>query len=205
MNYFKMNLDFLEIGTSNFNTEIQKATDETVGISVEPLLHFLKELPNPKKVIKENVAISFDDSEGEIDIYHIPASIIEKHNLYKDLIGCNSINTYHPQHKQRNLQQYVQIDKVKQIPISSLLEKYNVHQIDYLKIDTEGGDCYILLNLKKYLQNKDKTYYPKTIKFETNKLSSKTLISKTISKYTALGYTVTEITSNDTTMKLKRD
>jgi len=138
-----MNLDFLEIGTCNFDTLIQKASDTTVGISVEPLLHYLNQLPNPLNVIKVNCAISFDDTESDIEIYHIPESTIKKYNLPEALKGCNSLKDYHLKHKELKLEKYVEIQKVKQIPISKLLQDYNIESIKHLKIDTEGGDTYI--------------------------------------------------------------
>jgi FkbM family methyltransferase len=198
-----MNLDFLEIGTSEFETEIQKATDHTVGISVEPLKHYLDKLPNPDNVIKENVAISFDDTESEIEIYHIPPDVIKERGLSIHLRGTNSIGKYHFQHERQGLKDIVQIDKVKQIPISKLLQKHNVHEIKYLKIDTEGGDCFILKNLKKYLEQKDKSYYPKRIQFESNRLTPKELVEETKEEYAELGYEVHKITVHNTILVLK--
>lgn len=195
--------DFIEIGTSNFRTCIQKADDNTIGISVEPLSYYINQLPNKKNVIKENVAISFDDSEGETKIFFIPEKIIYENNLPKWLRGCNTINTYHPTHLRLNLKNLVQIENVKQIPIKQLFEKYEVTSLDLLKIDTEGGDCDILLNFKKYLTNKDKSFYPKKIQFETNSLTPQQKLKIVLSEYDLLGYVQGESTKHDSILILK--
>jgi len=183
-----MNLDFLEIGTCNFNTLIETASNETVGISVEPLAHYLDQLPSPKNVIKVNCAISFNDSESDIEIYFIPESIIKENNLSSDLKGCNSIGHYHLKHKELNLEEYVCIEKIRQLPISKLLENYNVKTIKHLKIDTEGGDTFILKNLYKYLKTKDSSYYPNKITFESNRLTDPKNVDKVIAIYQSIGY-----------------
>lgn len=43
-----MDLDFIEIGTSNFDTLIQTCSDDAFGISIEPLNFYLNDLPNKK-------------------------------------------------------------------------------------------------------------------------------------------------------------
>ena len=86
-----MNLDFLEIGTCNFGTLIQKATNETKGISVEPLAYYLDQLPNKKNVIKLNYAVSFSNDESDIDIYFIPEHVIKENKLDPSIKSCNSI------------------------------------------------------------------------------------------------------------------
>ena len=47
--------DFIEIGTSDFDTLIQKCSDDSVGLSIEPLKSHLDRLlnkPNVKKARK---------------------------------------------------------------------------------------------------------------------------------------------------------
>lgn len=197
-----MNLDFLEIGTSNFRTLIETANDSIVGISVEPLSYYLDQLPTPKKVIKENVAIAFDNIEKYIEIYYIPENVIKENNLPKWLKGCNSLGSYHPKHIELDITNLVKIESVLQIPISKLLEKHNVKTINFLKIDTEGGDCDILLHLKKYLDVKDKTLYPKKIQFETNFLTPKEKVQSVLSLYKDLGYKQGKKKKTDTVLIL---
>ena len=85
--------DFIEIGTSDFDTLIQTCSDESIGLSIEPLQIYLDRLPNKPNVKKITKAISELDSE--IDIYYIPLENIWKHNLPIWVKGCNSVSKPH--------------------------------------------------------------------------------------------------------------
>ena len=155
-----VDLDFLEIGTSDFDTLLQNCSEHQLGISIEPVKYCLDRLPNKNNVKKFNIAISFDDSDTPTD------------------------------HKKYNLQNIVKIDSVEQMPIDKFLIKNNIRGINYLKIDTEGGNCFILKKLMQYLKYKQKEYYPNKIMFETNDLTTKSLVEETIQLYCQNGYEV---------------
>lgn len=197
-----MNLDFLEVGTSNFKTLIENADDSVIGMSIEPLSEYLEQLPNPKNVIKVNCAVSFTNEESDIEIYYIPERVIKENNLPVWLKGCNCLSFYHPKHVELGLEKYVKIQKVKQVPISKLLTDYNIIEINHLKIDTEGGDCYILNNLYTYLKDKQRIFLPKKITFETNHLTKHQLITDTITLYQTLGYRLGKKRKQDTVLVL---
>ena len=76
MNLF---LDFLEIGTSDFDTEIEKSDNECIGMSIEPIKYYLDKLPEKNNVLKINCAIS--DKEGECEIYYVNSENINKYNI----------------------------------------------------------------------------------------------------------------------------
>lgn len=177
-----MKYDFIEIGTSNFDTLIEKADNNVIGISIEPMKKYLDQLPNPTNVKKLNCAISFDGSEMPIDFYYVDLETISKLNLKKWLRGCNTIGNYHPMHIRYNLQEHVTIEKVNQRSLESIFNEYNVSEIDYLKIDTEGGDCKIMKQL----------YYtsvrPKKIKFETNSLADPDEVQTIVDMFTSIKY-----------------
>lgn len=179
-----MKYDFIEIGTSNFDTLIEKSNDNTIGISIEPMKKYLEQLPNPKNVKKINCAISFDGSETPIDFYYIDLETITRLKLKKFLRGCNTIGDYHPMHIQHNLQEHVTIEKVNQRSLGSIFNGYNVTDIDYLKIDTEGGDCKIM---KQLYQTEVR---PKKIKFETNSLANPNEVQEIINMFTTMNYIV---------------
>lgn len=58
-------LDFIEIGTSDFETLIQTCDDNTYGLSIEPIKKYIDRLPNRPNVVKIN-AVEFIkiDTEG---------------------------------------------------------------------------------------------------------------------------------------------
>ena len=196
-----MHYNFIEIGTSNFDTLIQKATDSTVGISIDPISRYISELPNKKNVKKLTCAISFDDSDSFTNVYYIPDELIKQHNLPKWTYGCNSINDYHNMHKVRNIQHLVTVEKIRQIPIKQVLVDHNVTSLDLLKIDTEGGDCKILKNLFLFLSTTGGYSWPKKIIFESNKLTPKNDVEEIISLYSKMGYTVTHQNFENTTLE----
>jgi len=179
-----MKYNFIEIGTSNFHTLIETATDETVGISIEPLKKYLDQLPNPKNVKKINCAISFDGSNQPINFYYIDPVTIKKLKLKPFMQGCNSIENYHPMHIKYNVQEHVTIDKVEQRSLESILIDNNVTELDYLKIDTEGGDCKIMQQLYNI------NFEPKKIQFESNSLANPKEVNRITNLFIKKGYKV---------------
>ena len=161
-----MNYDFIEIGTSDFDTLIQESTNEQ-GLSIEPLKYYLDHLPNKENVKKVNAAIS--DRDGEIDIYYISEEKIIEYSLPYWIRGCNSINK--PQAfavKQIGKDLYDKIVTIEKVPMMSwktLIQDYNITGIKYLKIDTEGHDHVIL---KDYLKEckKDLRLFADKIRIE---------------------------------------
>lgn len=192
--------NFIEIGTSNFDTLIQKASNDTIGLSVEPITHYLDQLPNKIGVKKINCAVSFDNTESDVEIYFIPESVIKENKLSHWLVGCNSINSYHPAHK--DLEHLVTTKTIKQIPIKKLFEENNVTGVELLKVDTEGGDSKILTHFFDYIINKEKSVWPKKIQFETNKLTPEQEVDAVISLYTDIGYTVIKRNKHNTSLEL---
>jgi hypothetical protein len=181
-------LDFLEIGTSDFDTLLQSAPDESIGMSVEPIKMYLDNLPDKANITKVNVAVKAKNRDETCQVYYIPDNVIAENNLPSFLKGCNSINEYHLQHNLLNIQSMVQRDTIPQVAINTLLEQYNIRKIGYLKIDTEGGDCYILNDLIVYLSDKDPVYYPQKILFESNELSDSTMVDNVIRALCGMGY-----------------
>ena len=196
-----IDLDFVEIGTSNFKTLIEHANDETKGISVEPIKYYLDQLPNKSNVKKINCAIAADNREKEVEVFYIPEKTIIENKLPWYLKGCNCIGKYHRDHISQSLKKYVVREKIKQIPISTLFIENQIRSVKNFKIDTEGSDCDILSHFEKYLRQHSNEFYPDRITFETNSLTSKKSIAYIIDLYKNLGYIVETINKADTTLK----
>ncbi len=169
-----MRYDFIEIGTSDFDTLIQKADDSTIGLSVEPLNHYLERLPTKAGVVKVNVALS--NVDGELKIYHIPLDKIEKYDLPYWVRGCNSLSKPH----QFTMDiigadlynQLVQIDSVPTITWRTLVNKYNIEGVTHIKIDTEGHEHIILKDYFDLCKDVP-SLYADQITFEYNENSNK--------------------------------
>jgi autotransporter strand-loop-strand O-heptosyltransferase len=178
----KINYDFIEIGTSNFDTLIETCKDDTIGLSIEPLKVYLDTLPNKTNVSKVCTAIS--DEDGEIEIYNIPLTQIHKYNLPIWVKGCNSVSKPHEYAKKTLGEEFydsvVSVEKVKMMSWKTLISEYNINTIKYLKIDTEGHDHVIL---KSYIAecNKNPKLFADKILFEYNESSNKVALDELIS------------------------
>lgn len=187
-----MKYDFIEIGTSNFDTLIETASDTTVGLSIEPIKHYLDSLPNRLGVKKLNCAVSRTNKNELLEVYYVPQDAVKEHNLPGWLCGCNSVGDYHLQHHVLDVTHLVVKDPVPSIPIGEIFDRNDVTELDYLKIDTEGSDCEIMLYLFEYLSTLDARRYPKKILFESNELAVPAQVDLVKAKFIKLGYRVTQ-------------
>jgi FkbM family methyltransferase len=162
--------DFIEIGTSDFDTCIQKCDQLAYGLVVEPLSFYLENLPNKPNCKKINAAVS--DWTGNININFIHPEIIKSRNFPDWIRGCNTIgNNIHPTVgaflRDNNISfDIVQSEKIKVITLQQLFLENDVTECDLLKVDTEGHDITILLH---YFSSD--CILPKKIIFENNVLT----------------------------------
>lgn len=197
-----MVLDFIEIGTSDFETLIEGANQER-GLSIDAVDLYLNRLPNKPNVEKLNYAIS--DRSGEIEVFYVHPDDIEKYNLSWFLKGCNTIGSPHivtlRELKERNLENLLQVKKVKLYCWKDLVEKHNIDEIKLLKIDAEGHDITIVNNILDGGHN----VYPEKIIFEANELTSDVDRLATIKKATENGYDFVEYNvKKDVVLKIRK-
>jgi hypothetical protein len=185
-----MKYDFVEIGTSNFDTLIETATDTTVGISIEPIQYYLDQLPNPPGVTKLKCAVSRNNRSETLEVYYVPEHAIHEHGLPDWLRGCNSIGDYHLRHHLLNVKHLVVRDQVQCVPIGALFDQQDITELDYLKIDTEGSDCDIMLHLLDYLKTQPHSRWPRRILFESNDLARPAQVELVNTSFVNSGYTL---------------
>lgn len=194
-----MNCDFIEIGTSDFDTLLQNSNDENeIGLSIDPIIYYLNELPNKKNKYKLNYAIS--NRECMVDVYWVYPTDIVKYDLPYWLRGCNSIISPHPttinELNQRNLQHILQKTKCECITWETLIKKYNIKSVHRLKVDTEGHDCIIIDSIL------DSEVLPKIMSFEVNKLTNKNSLNQLYKKLNMKGFKQTQNTGHDVTFQI---
>ena len=185
-----MKYDFIEIGTSNFNTLLEKSKDSEKGISVEPVKFYLESLEDKPLVKKINAGITHNKQNDYIDIYYIPLHLIQQNKLPKWFRGCNKIGSFHPLHISHRVQHLVSIDRVPLKNFSELIIENNVTEVDFIKIDTEGHDCIIMNGISDFYFKNPNFSKPKKIKFETNENSKKSDVDAVIEKFKSLEYKV---------------
>lgn len=194
--------DYIEIGTSDFDTEIAK-NDDKVGISIEPIKYYLDRLPNKPNCIKLNLGIS--NYVGTCVVNYLSEKTIEQYNLPYWVRGCNSINAYHKtvndlcMSKGLDIQQISEKDSVNVTTLYALMNDVSVDGVYFLKIDTEGHDTVILENFYEKVQNS--AHLPHVIQFESNVLSSSEAVSHIIKLFANIGYDLIS-KDHDTVMKL---
>jgi hypothetical protein len=197
--------DFIEIGTSDFDTIIQSCSHKDVGLSIEALEIYLNRLPNKQNVKKLNYAIS--DQCGEIDVFYVEPQKIEELKLPFWVKGCNSVGK--PHITIVNLLTDMKLNPIDIITkksvvvkdIKTLFEENDVSGIGFFKIDTEGHDCVILNNYIDYCAT-NKELLAKKILFETNVLSSTSDQDAVINRFIELGYKIMYRNETDTMLYL---
>jgi hypothetical protein len=181
-----MHYNFIEIGTSDFDTLLETCEPNSIGLSIEPLKIYLDNLPDVAGVTKLNCAISSFD--GEISVFWIDPEMITAHGLPDWIRGCNSVNKPHPTVvnllSDLNLQNLQSVAKCRSLTWNTLVKEHNINSVDLLKIDTEGHDAVIL----NAVVDSQLTIFPKKIIFEKNELSNHNLLEEAIRKFKSLGY-----------------
>jgi hypothetical protein len=185
--------DFVEIGTSDFDTLIQRADDRTVGLSVDPIKLYLDRLPQPRHCSKLAAAIS--DHDGETVAYYIPPERIEAFGLPAWVRGCNSIGAPHASVAimLRDLGLDAKDVLVEQpIPclrLKTLLDNVRAIGVYLLKTDTEGHDTVIL---NDFFNVAERALWPHELVFETNILSDQETVHKLIARLITAGYDIVQ-------------
>ena len=138
-----MHYHFIEIGTADFDTEIQQHNNR-IGLSIDVIQEYLDNLPDIPNVKK--ICCGISNTSGEVYAF--------KPNFPSDfpgwLRGCVSIIVPHKHvinvcnERGLNYNDYVLLRKVPIISAKELIHNENITSVDYLKIDTEGHDCVIL-------------------------------------------------------------
>lgn len=188
----KLHLDFLEVGTSDFNTHMETCSPYERGMVIEPLKIYLDNLPDKENVIKVNAALLFGDHKT-VPIYYIKPEVIKKHGLFDWMRGCNSIGIPHDLHinyfntlaefdvwhsywkrpgapKGRNLldEGLVSVDEVPCVTFKSIIKDYGIGSVKYVKFDTEGMDADLIHSMLDDLWDMNEMRLPEIIQFETN-------------------------------------
>lgn len=181
--------DFVEIGTSDFDTEIQACHVNDKGLSIEPVVYYLNRLPNNPKVEKLCVAIS--DTDGEAMVYSVTEETIQKYQLPAWVKGCSSIGAPHPTVEQlfrdKQLQQFWKTLVVPKWSFETLAINKGIKRVKYLKISASGHDCVIMRAVAIAIV-KGLLHRPLRICFETNSLTAVDQQKEIVCTFEGMGY-----------------
>ena len=204
-----MHYDFIEIGTSDFDTLIEVAQPGQRGLSVEPVSYYYNKLP--KKPFVSTYQYAIGERRGDVRIYSTPIEVIEKLKLPDWVRGCNCIGEPHPtvvaylkHHKVPITHDIFVEEKVPMITLHDLFMHAEVSSCKLLKLDCEGYDSRILLKYweeitrERWKDRKCPNALPDKIWFENNltRLDNepfgKTMIrlQDLFQKYRSIGYEI---------------
>ena len=144
-------LEFLEIGTSNFNTLVGSSYPGP-GKSVEALKFYQDDLPDRSGVEKVNAAVVSERgllTTKNITFYFVHPKNISRFSLHSDFKGMNSITTPHPE-VVRQLQRLdlMHLLESVQVPTTSYVRLVEgTRSIGFVKLDIEGGEPGVLDDL----------------------------------------------------------
>jgi hypothetical protein len=193
-----MHYDFIEIGTSDFDTLVASADEHAFGICVEPVKYYLDRLPRKPNVRYVCCAIADSEGPAETDVYWVHPDDIERLSLPYWLRGCNSIGAPHPRHFDRDIiPPLLKRDRITMMSMCRLFEENGVTSVGQLKLDTEGMDCWILLAMARC----PNLCHPQSIFFETNLLTPQADVDRVRSVYEALGYSFSNQGENSLLIK----
>jgi len=201
-----MRYDYVDIGTCDFDTAHDIAQPGERVLLVEPVQYYLDRISNRELQTKANVAISA--ASGRVPIYYLPDVSIHLFDLPSWTRGCNSIGNRHPTVdyllQQRNLPlNLVNKAEVEVITFRELCTRYQITEINKLKIDTEGHETFILPTVLEMVKE---GMYIEEIKFENQEvLGNKPFLDILAQEFVKLGfYEITEVTDMDTTLRITR-
>jgi len=183
--------DYIEIGTSDFDTICQSSEPGAVGISMEPVAAYLHNLPDKLGNIKIEAAL-VPKHQASQSIYWLPARAILEYGLPKWLRGCNTLGAPH-----RSVIEYLKAHGLSESLLDSrhckcmtpseLVEQYQPGSIGVLKLDTEGMDS-ILVTAWAELCKGSQAPLPEVVWWECNNLSTLAEIAAAQQSLLDLGY-----------------
>lgn len=139
---------FVEVGTCDFDTCEKLIKNGWNGVVIEPVKYYFDKLPKYPNVKYENIAIS--NNVEETEIHYLDPNSIQKEWMK----GISSINGNTGPLSYKN-NDFMKKNIIKQgvmtNTLNNICDKYNITNIDFLKIDTEGHDLIVLesIDLKK--------------------------------------------------------
>ena len=201
-----MRYDYVDIGTCDFDTAHDVAQPGERVLLVEPVQYYLDRISDRTGQTKANLAISA--SSGRVPVYYVPDVSIHLFDLPSWARGCNSIGTRHPTIDNLLVNRNLPLNLVNKVEVEvitfrELCTRYQITEINKLKIDTEGHETFIMPTVLEMVKE---GMYIEEIKFENQEsLGNKPFLDILAQEFVKLGfYEITEVTSMDTTLKINK-
>lgn len=191
-------LDFIEVGTSDFDTLVQKASNDDLGLSIEPLRAYLDRLPSPSNCEKLCAAIS--DRDGVATVFHVRPERVVELGLSSWVRGCNTLGAPHPAVvkllKSQGLDPAAVLEQ-ETVPVyrlATVFRRFGLSGAFRLKVDTEGHDGVILEDFFAHCETFQRPHH---LRFESNWLGDKDRFHRLVVRLIQCGYDIVSISTQD--------
>jgi FkbM family methyltransferase len=145
-------MNIIQIGANNGKDKVFDLINQNrfivdLAVLVEPIPFIIDNLKNQYKDLDnisiENIAISNDPNSQYLTLYYIENSNYEVSSFNKEHVIV---------HKPKDETNEIKSLNVPCMTFNNIMEKYSLINLDYLFIDTEGLDTYIInsIDFKKY-------------------------------------------------------
>lgn len=182
-----MNYNFVELGSSEYNT-LSKETPELVrGILINPIPEILNNIADKPNVIKIAKSVARMPNQTQEDVWFIPKQDVTDGGYPYWLFDKVSYGTLHEHHQNPNLAHLLQKRTVPTTSIQEVFETNNVEKVGILSLYSVDKDTEILLNALPYLSTKQDK--PAQIRFSIERILPNK-IDEVITAYSTIGYSL---------------
>lgn len=184
-----MRYHFVEIGTCDYDTLLERCAEDERGIAVEPIKQYLDRLPDRPNVTKIHAAISAQD--GLVDLYWVRPEQQERPG-FSCTKGWGSVVEPHPAHRAQAdvliREGILTREPVQAITWLTLVELCGITAVDFVKVDAEGHDAVIINSIL----DAPLPWVPRRIQFETTHVDADAL-QRAFDRLHARGYRVVSL------------
>lgn len=185
-----MKYNFIEVGSGKFSEYINYATEQTKGITVEPVQAYLDTLPVKPGVQKVFAAVTENSSVNSVDIYSVPAATVDEYGIDPFLKTVHGVGGPHPDHINWSVDYLVEKISVPATTLTKIFQDYQVEGLLQLKVAAPVKNTEILDSFEVWLKTQSNSLYPRKIEVVNESQEKSTQVTEMLSKYQALGYVV---------------
>lgn len=204
-NYPRTHVNYVEIGTSDFDTLIQRHVwrEDIVGFSLEPVRTYFERLPSHGGENKTMLNVAISDHDGYEDIFLVRPELVDGYFEADSLCspklvqqaglqtclpgwvrGTSSIKKWPEGVRQllgdERLGSVLAMARVPCLTFGTLATVYGFGAVDVLKIDAEGFDHVVLKQVVDFAEAHG--LWPWQIQFEKNSLSDWRLLDAQVAR-----------------------
>jgi len=184
------------IGKNDFASDIVKTKSIEFGLLIEPLPHLIphliesyKDIPN---IIIENKAVTIGDNQKLKFFFDKVDPITELSSLNREHLVNHKISS-------ENIGE-IEVDGE---TFDTILKRYDINELDWLFVDTEGFDCDILLSINFFKYKIDSIIFEYTHSDGAFSKGGKKL-DKLMHRLISFDYEVSELDGGNLICKLKK-